>query len=167
MATEKEKINKMTQKEIQDRFIKEMPAPYGQQAADNTITDNAAGWDDVDFDSSLGVVLGSAFWWDKSKEGFQYWQRVARELGMGCAIGSCLAEFGWDDYPVTVWPGAISIGCQKITKEMVEFARARIDFRNNNDERVYFSEKCMHYGYRDVSLDLLEELYLQLDEVGF
>ncbi len=37
----------MTQKEIQDRFIKEMPAPYGQQAADNTITDNAAGWDDV------------------------------------------------------------------------------------------------------------------------
>ena len=160
----------MTQKEIQDRFLAELPAPYGQQAADNTIPEWAMDWSGLHSNSDMYQLINRAFWWDKTKEGDDYWSDLAdRADTKGVKMADYLGSFVWgeDEWMVRVWKNLVKIGCQTVSKENIQNAQNGEDFTNGH-YKVQFNDRGLSYGISySASKKDLATLFLKLDELGF
>ncbi len=161
----------MNQEQIKARLLSELPAPYGEQAADNVIEGSfgRGWWHTVFQDSSLSDVVNRAFLWSGTPQGQVYWQNVFDSLNTpGAKIEEFLGEFTWDSgFPVKVWKGVITVGCQVITPEEANSARKRENFDKDDVGGVIFSAAGMDYGDYFISEWGLKELFKKFDELGF
>ncbi len=163
----------MTQKEIQDRFLKELPAPYGELAAANVTLENKYNWAGIQDYTTISDVLMWAFWWNKSNEaeakGEEFWTMVHESLtNEDKKLEDILGSFIWTDFNVKVWKNILCIGCQTIPRAEVILAMKRESFERENGVKVNFQDGALIYdgGYSRTE-ERMNELFAKLDELGF
>ena len=162
----------MTKKEIKELFLQKLPAPYGQQAADNVVYSmrGKANWNEINSKSRAADLLMNAFIWSESKEGRDYWSNLYQIVSVkGTNLKNYLGDFDWKGWKVRVWKNLVAIGCQRVSKKNIQLARAEESFTNGGN-KVTFTETRLQYGgdsgYGASKKELLR-LWKALDKLNF